>query len=302
MFKKLRNHLIVFNAVVTTIILVFSFGLIYFVTNRLALQRPISGNISENVREQINTERREAQKSLLSSLFMSGLITECGLIIFSYFWTKDAIHPVEEAYESQKIFIANASHEIKTPLAAIEANLEAADIQDNHWINNITKEVKSLQTLDQQLLALARADNANLAGKQEEIVLSTSVQEVIDSFESRIKAKNVKLTFKNYAKNAKTLINKTDFQQIITILLDNAIKYSKKTIHISLETNQISLKNDGAKISPEDAKRIFERFYQVDKSSAGTGLGLAIAKSIANKNGWKLLAKSEKMTTFTLEF
>ncbi len=302
MFKKLRNHLIIFNAVVTTIIIVFSFGLIYFVTDRLALSRPLSTNISDIVREQVIAERREAQKSLLSSLFMSGLITECGLIIFSYFWTKDAIHPVEEAYESQKVFIANASHEIKTPLAAIEANLEAADIKGNRWIDNISNEVKSLQSLDQQLLALARADNLETVSHQEETELGELVKNLINSFESRIQAKQINFNFKNRTKNAKITLNKTDFEQILSILMDNAIKYCRKTIKITLENDKISVKNDGATLTPEDTKRIFERFYQVDKSSAGTGLGLAIAKSIASKNNWELEAKSDKLTTFTLKF
>lgn len=302
MFKKLRNHLIIFNAVVTTIILVFSFGLIYFITDRLALQRPLNATVSELVREQVIAERREAQKSLLGSLFMSGLITECGLIIFSYFWTKDAIRPVEEAYESQKIFIANASHEIKTPLAAIEANLEAADIKDNRWINNITKEVKLLQKLDQQLLALARADTLETSRKQNTVELSKTVTNLIDSFEPRIKAKKLNFSFKNKAKNQQVTLNQTDFEQILAILLDNAIKYSKKVMRVNLYTDKISVENDGAKIAKDDLKRVFERFYQADKSSTGTGLGLAIAKTIADKNNWQLEVKSDKFTVFTLEF
>ncbi len=302
MFTKLHHHLLIFNTVVTSVILCFSFTLIYFVTNQTAINRPLTGVVSETVREQINRERRAAQASLLQTLIISGLITESGLIVFSYFWLKDVLQPVEHAYTSQKIFIANASHEIKTPLAAIEANLEAADIQDNHWIDNINREIQSLKKLDQQLLTLSRADELDLSGAREEVDVKKLLETIVKSFESRLQSQNLTLSCKFPAKTIKASLVKADFEQILAILLDNAIKYGKSFVIITLKSNHIQVTNDGATIDPQDAERIFERFYQADKAASGTGLGLAIAKTLAHKNKWQLKVNAGKTTAFILEW
>ena len=92
-------------------------------------------------------------------------------------------------------------------------------------------------------------------------------------------------------------------KQILNILLDNAIKYSDKKINIEVNAHEITVKNDGTTIEKEKLAHLFERFYQVDKTKNGVGLGLAIANEVAEKNGWKLVADSDKKSTsFTLKF
>ena len=205
---------------------------------------------------------------------------------------------MREAYESQKVFIANASHEIKTPLAAISANLEAADIHDNKWISNVENETAKLAALNSELLMLARTD---LVTSREATLqnISTIVDDTIKSFNPRMQNLNFS---EKIVKNEKTKINREDFTQILSILFDNAIKYANKKIQVELNENKFTIKNDGAKISEQDLPKIFDRFYQTDKTAEGVGLGLSIAKSLADRNGWKLTAKSDKMTEFTLTF
>ena len=103
--------------------------------------------------------------------------------------------------------------------------------------------------------------------------------------------------------SAKAMIAEADLTQIVDILLDNAVKYSKSSIVVKITTKEIVITNDGKTIAPDKIKKIFDRFYQTDKTAEGSGLGLAIAKSIADQNNWKLFAKSnKKITSFSLVF
>ncbi|MBQ2695390.1 HAMP domain-containing histidine kinase [Candidatus Saccharibacteria bacterium] len=323
MFKNLRNRLILINLGITTIVLVVVFAGIYVVLTRSADERApemmawqensndsnsVLGDINNNgvpdIMEQLVTstvkaEKQAAANSLLISLIVSGLAIELIVAGVSYYLAEEAIKPVREAYESQKLFIANASHEIKTPLAAISANLEAADIKGNRWIDNVERETAKLTALNSELLALARTDLVTVESA-EETDLRLAIEEVIESFAPRLK----KHTFsKKIVLREKIKINRGDFVQILSILLDNAIKYSDKKIILFVDEHKMALSNDGAIIPAEALSHIFERFYQVDKSAEGVGLGLSIAKSLADRDGWKLSAESEAgMTKFVLEY
>lgn len=314
MFRHLRNRLIIINLAVTTAVLVLAFSLIYLVAQEAAERRKsfittdvVPGYtqiVVQTVNERVLAERSEALNSLLSSLIIVGLSVEVAVAVLSYILAEAAIRPVKEAYEAQKTFIANASHEMKTPIAAIMANLEVAEIKDNPWIDNVSHETESLAALNNQLLALARAENAMSINKSSNVVvLKPYVEELLSPFLPRIKAKKVGYEFRTQLKTAKVKLSKTDFSQIISILMDNALKYCYKHIIVTLTARSFTIENDGAKISAQDLPRIFDRFYQTDKSSDGVGLGLAIAKTLSDHQGWKLSATSSKNTTrFMLEF
>lgn len=284
MFKRLRNKLIAINLSVTGAVILIVFVMIYVVTTRPVPGRPMMPEAVAN--------------DLLISLVASGVMIEIVVAVVSYFLAEEAIKPVREAYESQKIFIANASHEIKTPLAAIQANLEAADLHENRWIRNVENETEHLTKLNNELLTLARTDMMP-AGKTEEVAPAEVVEKCLENHVPRLKNHDVR---KKIVSREKIKINRGDFEQVINILLDNAIKYSTSKIMIEVSEHDFVIKNDGAKISAEALPHVFERFYQADKSSEGVGLGLSIAKAVAERNHWKLSAKSEKMTTFILEF
>lgn len=320
LFSRLRNRLILINLAVTTVILAVAFSMIYLLAAQASSNREITpaqiteilganvesspSRLTEILYQRVQLERQASLSALLFNLIRVGIMVELVVAALSYLLAEIAIRPVQEAYENQKTFIANASHEIKTPLAVISANLEAADIHDNHWIDNVSREVKILTQLNQSLLTLARADDGSQSNAHiETFKLKPLVEETIAVFTPQADAQGIKLELKTKLKTAKVRLAKADLQQILTILLDNAIKYGKTTVTISLHADQISIKNDGAAIPSDRLAHIFERFYQADKNSEGVGLGLAIAKTLADRQNWQLSAVSAKsLTTFTFKF
>lgn len=319
MFRHLRNRLIFVNLAVTTTVLVLAFSTVYAVALRDARHRQevvtsvdpdnpgvfgITWVTVQMVRRQLEAEQREALNSLLVSLVASGIMVEAAVVFLSYVLAEAAIHPIKEAYEAQKNFIANASHEMKTPIAAIMANLEVADIKGNQWIDNVNQEVKYMADLNQDLLTLARAENSMTLAKTEDLVaLKDFVEEIVAPFRPRVKTQKISFQLHVSAKPSKVKLYKADFQQITSILLDNALKYCDKKVIMNVNGKVLSIENDGTMIAPEDLPKVFERFYQTDKSNEGVGLGLSIAQMIAERNGWKLQAScSGKMTKFTLSF
>ena len=258
-----------------------------------------TNGFEDAVNVSLENERRAAAQDLLIMLIVVGIAIEIIVAVISYFLAEEAIKPVKEAYESQKVFIANASHEIKTPLAAIEANLEAADIVGNRWIDNVARETEKLSTLNSELLALARTDLVETI-ETREVDLNKLIAKTLESFEPRLTKINFKKTVSYDGHKIKT--NPEDLIQILRILLDNAIKYCKHKIILTVDDKKIVIKNDGAKIAKADLPHVFERFYQTDKSAEGVGLGLSIAKSLADRNHWGLNVSSGKMTSFTLNF
>lgn len=306
MFRKLRNRLIFINLSITSLVILVVFISIYVISTHSASQRPpipenlpnYPGEVEEFIEDRIKDEKNAAARDLLIMLIVSGIAIEIVVAMISYFLAEEAIKPVREAYEAQKVFIANASHEIKTPLAAIAANLEAADIKGNKWISNVEKETIKLTELNGKLLSLARTDLVNDVSTKE-VDLAKLTEKSLES----IKPRMTKIKFKkNIVVSDKIRINATDFIQILEILVDNAIKYSDKWISLSLDSNELTVANDGAIISEKDLPHIFERFYQADKSADGVGLGLSIAKSLAERNGWDLNAESnDKEAKFILK-
>ena len=316
MFKKLRNHFILINLLTTSLILVAAFTSIYFIAKNTSESRkpaPINTNIEflnndgdsisfrQIMEERIRADRADSLSSLLITLIITGLGVELTVAVLSYYLAEQAIKPVKTAYEAQKIFIANASHEIKTPVAAIKANLEAADLSEtNHWIKNIELEADKIETLNLALLRLAKTDAVKEALTVEEFDLAHVSQAVINSFKPRIEQKNIKLSINII--NKKIKLNKEDYKEIFSILLDNAIKYCDKKIGIKVNNKRLIISNDGTIIPKDKLQHVFDRFYQIDKSKTGYGLGLAIAESLAKRNNWFLEVESNTLTSFKLCF
>ena len=309
MFKKLKRKFIGSTILASTVILIIAFSTVYMVAYNSSYNRPprepfrlnISDDVSTMFEERLETERATHLNTLLISLIVTGVALEIVVAIFVFLHAEASIKPVRDAYEAQKNFIANASHEIKTPLAIIQANLEAADIHGNHFIDNAAKKAEDLAALNNQLLSLARMESNADETKLEKINLKDTVSETASFYLPKLKKAELKIKVEKG--NLEKTLNRAEFTQLLNILIDNAVKYCDKKVTIYVSEKSVAVKNDGATIPEADLPHIFDRFYQTDKTKSGVGLGLAIGKTIAEHNKWNLKADSDKKsTTFTIFF
>lgn len=209
------------------------------------------------------------------------------------------VKPAQETLEKQKQFISDASHELKTPLAVIEANADVleSEIGKNKWLAYIQNEINSMDKLINELLLLSKTENIDNIKTYKKFDLSKEVEITISVFESMAYEKNVKINT-NIQKDIIMNGNKEDIKHILSTLIDNAIKHTEAkndvTIELSKEKNEIILqvKNIGEPISEAEKEKIFERFYRIDKSRNRSekryGLGLAIAKSAVEQYNGKI--------------
>ena len=201
------------------------------------------------------------------------------------------VKPVKETIESQKRFISDASNELKTPLAVIEANADVleSNIGKSKWMEYIQSEIASMDKLINNLLFLAKAENVKELKEKENFDLTQEVKMTASMFESMAYERKVKIEDK-IEENVNFNGNKEDIKQVLSVLIENAIMHTKENGKIVVELNKekgttvLQVSNEGEEIPKEEREKIFERFYRVDKSrnrkEKRYGLGLAIAKSI----------------------
>lgn len=219
------------------------------------------------------------------------------LFIFGNMVAKQVVEPVKRSYEQQKKLVADASHELKTPIAIIGANLslissdpDSTVKQNEHWFRNIESQLSRMSALIMDMLELHRADDAR--NKPETVEdISALLSGVLLSFEARCFEKSVSLD-EDIEPEIKTLCIKQNVERLYTIMMDNAFKYTPEggKIQVSLKANKknavIEFTNYGVGIAKEHLTKIFDRFYRVDnartQSTQGNsfGLGLSLAKSI----------------------
>ncbi len=273
--------------------------------------------INENTKIVSFMENKNAILHIKTVFIISGALLIISLIsiyIIAKKVSRIIVNPVEQTFEKQKQFISDASHELKTPLAVIEANADVLEneIGNNKWIKYIQNEVSSMDKLVNELLLLAKIENVDEIKEQEKLNLSNQVEIIISMFESMAYEKQVCIK-SNIANNIFFNCNKQDIEHIVSNLIDNAIKHSiyKKEVEVNLvkEKNEIVLevKNTGDPIPEEEKEKIFERFYRSDKSRNRNekryGLGLAIVKSIIDKYNGKIdVFYKDNFTIFRIVF
>lgn len=220
--------------------------------------------------------------------------------------------PVIDAFNKQKEFVADASHELKTPLSVIMASSEAleSEIENNKWLNNIKLESNRMSKLISDMLSLASTEVNN---KTYEIGnLSKIVELSCLTFEGIAFENNIKLKY-DIEDNIELRMDEDSIRELSEILLDNAIKhsYKKEVINISLKKDKdkivMMVSNKGDGIVPGDEEKIFERFYRADKSRNRKenryGLGLSIARNIVNNHNGNIKAYMEgDLTVFKIIF
>lgn len=261
-----------------------------------------------------------SQREILIHLIYTFSLVGFGMLIALYFTSRyfanRAITPVKEAFEKQKQFIADASHELKTPLSIINTNADVllANQDDSirnqaKWLHYIRSETERMSKLTRDLLYLTEMDDARADLIFAKFNLSETVENVILTMEAVIFEKRLSLNY-DIEPGLTVYGNSEQIKQVVMILLDNAVKYAnpKGTITLSLKKQHndavLAVTNTGKGIPPEHLPRIFDRFYRTDASRArkqgGYGLGLAIAKSIVEQHKGRIYAKSAvgESTTF----
>ncbi len=232
---------------------------------------------------------------------LAGMLIILVLVIFLSRWV---VKPVQLAFNRQKQFIADASHELKTPLTIIITNAEVLEnsLPGNKWLNYILEQSGRMKMLINNLLELARLDANNERKSFHTFDLSKTIRNSALSFESLAYEYGKKYTME--ITDALSLYgNEENIKQLVTILLDNAFKYSdeKGIITITLsrfgDRKQLLVHNTGKGIDFKDQNHVFERFYRSDNSrsrqSGGYGLGLAIAESIVKAHKGHIMVKSD---------
>lgn len=247
---------------------------------------------------------------LFSSIFVSvlGLVSVLVLVVI---FSKIVMAPVSESYEKQRQFITDASHEIKTPLTIIDANAEILEMElaENEWLQGIRRQTVRLASLTNDLIYLSRMEESGQRLSKTEFSLSDLVDETSDSFQALARTRRQTLTV-----NAAPLISfageEEAVRRLLSILLDNALKYSPEQgrIEVNLQkkgkTIQLSVKNSVNSIEKEQLSRLFERFYRTDSSrnseTGGYGIGLSIAKAITEAHKGKIAAYSSDGKTLEI--
>jgi signal transduction histidine kinase len=214
-----------------------------------------------------------------------------------------------KSFDSQKGFVENASHEIKTPLSVIQANIDTilngkgiSKKESEKLLLNSKKQIKFMSDLTEDLLLLSSVSNVSFGIKFEKVSIREVIEESIDTLKGNIEKKNFNVETKFPKKIPFVNGNKTLLTRAVTNIIENSLKYSEgKNIEISVSTAkdmvQISIKDDGKGIPEEEAKVIFERFYRLDKGRSrkegGSGLGLAITKEIIERHGGSVYVNTE---------
>ena len=240
-----------------------------------------------------NTVINESAMTLFRYTLIFGGVALVLFFFLSMYLAKRIVNPLEESYQKQKQFISDAGHELKTPVSVVSANAEllSREIGDNQWLQNIQYENERMGMLVGQLLDLARTEN--VVPQMEHIDFSRLVAGEALPFESVAFEKGLNLNT-NIASDIGIVGNSTQLKQIVSILLDNAIRHSKEKGEVWLTLTKehgfakLSVINKGDEIPEEQRANIFERFYRVDTARNGEdkhyGLGLAIAKAIVTSH------------------
>ena len=238
-----------------------------------------------------------------------------GMLSAALFWgvsillARWAVRPVERAWSEQRQFVADASHELKTPLTVILTNAELMQTQpDPQYARSVLTMATRMRALVESLLELARVDNGAVRAAFEDTDLSTLVEEELLPFEPVYFERGLELDY-SVEPDLHIAGSPRHLRQVVSILLDNAVNHapegSSVRVHLRRQggTAQLTVTNPGD-LSREDCRKIFLRFYRVDaaRSGGGYGLGLPIAQGIVQDHSGKIWAESREDTvTLTVQ-
>lgn len=255
------------------------------------------------------TQEISTTRNLLRNLILIGSMALVGFFFISLLLARWATRPVERAWKQQRQFVADASHELKTPLTVVLSNIDMLqgygaqpqDIRQRRWLGNIRASSEQMKELVEEMLTLARSD----AGGQQtlerrSVNFSDLVADALLRFEPAVFEAGKHLQ-EDVTEELYVTGDAGKLKRLVDVLLDNARKYTPRggRIWVTLAVDGrnrilLTVRNEGTPIPPQDLERIFERFYRADlaRTSEGFGLGLAIAREIAREHKGKLWAES----------
>ena len=267
----------------------------------------------------ISTAQDEAQqrRQLLSALALIPLLLLLLLVFAALPLSTWLTRPVQNAWDAQRVFIADASHELKTPLTVILANLsillkhrQQTVESCEGWIESTQEEAQQMRRLVEEMLMLARAEDEQSAAGFAEVSISDLLEHTLMTMEPVAFENGVTLQT-GMEENVIAVCSETQIRQLMMILLDNAIKYAgnEKKVAVTLAKKQdrceLRVHNTGAPIPAAALPHIFDRFYRADASrtSSGFGLGLAIARQIVEMHRGEIRVTSDDKegTTFFVQ-
>lgn len=271
-------------------------------------------DVEEGIRIVCSDVSLETQ--ILEQLFHTSLLVSavslCLLFILALILAKTMLKPVEEAWERQQQFVADASHELKTPLTVILSSAEMLSeelpctdsVQGRRWLSNITEEGQRMKRLMEDMLTLTRSPEELV---KEWIDFSELVERVVMRFEPVAFEKSLFLV-DQLDEGISFLGDRDRLQQLLSILLDNAVKYSASSGEINVTLLQgkelvLRVQNASLPLTEQECARLFDRFYRQDASRAeqeGYGLGLPIALEIVKGHGGEIVS-SYSDGIFTME-
>ena len=257
-------------------------------------------------------------RNLYRTCIIIGLGSFASFLVISIFFARWAVRPVEEAWAQQRQFVSDASHELKTPLTVILTDaemLKSPRFDEAHkaqFVENILTMSNQMRGLVESLLQLARVDNGAIQKMPlQHIDLSDLVSDELLTFDALFFEKGLTLA-EDVADGITVHGSAQHLKQVVEILLDNAQKYAAPhgTVQVTLQKSGahhclLSVADPGDVISPEDLKKIFQRFYRIDEARAmnhSYGLGLSIAENIVKNHKGRIWAESaEGINTFRVE-
>ncbi len=311
MFKRARLQLTLWYLLIIMLVSFFFsiaiFSLVSIEIDKIATRGPMRRPEIQIDTEFINESKQHLLISLLYQnlfiLFISGSL--------SYFLAGKTLKPIAKVFDDQKIFISDASHELKTPLTALKSTFEVA-LRDKKLNlieakNNLKlgiNEVDKLTNLTNSMLRLSHLENGN-GLLHTSLNLKDITIKVVTRLNAKALLKNIQID--NKVKNFTIIGDLASIEELFEIIIDNAIKYSNnRPIKIYSLNNKIIIKDNGLGISKKDLPHIFDRFYRANNArtkndEGGYGLGLPIAKKIMDKHGGNIIVDSKLNVGTTIQ-
>lgn len=296
---------------VYTVVIIFVIGVL-----NISIYELFSQRFSQNIFSRIETESHEnlskeelsrvASEELFETMIMIDIILFVLVFALSFYLSRQALRPIDNAYQEQKKFLGNVAHELRTPLTVMKTGLEAYSLSEKNNNSDIIgqsiAEIDHMSNILNDLIFLVK--NETVAGYSHgDISLSEILESEMGKILSYAQSKNVNISSDIHSSKLISA-NPTEIRQLIKNLLKNAIDYNRPggtvTGAISETSNHVtlSIKDTGIGIDEADIPKVFDRFFRADSSRSNdtnsTGLGLAIVKSIAEKYRAQISIESKK--------